>query len=329
LQTTKTILLLLLVLPLFSLAAARPSRLKFDSTVYDFGTTNTPPSLTGTFSFQNSSSVTTMLRRPSTSCGCAVASVTPERLHPGERATLVFTINLAGYQRGLMEKTIYIQADHPGETGVTLIAKANLIPLYDMEPSQLSLGDLPLGATTNATARLWRTDGKPLDIARLLPSQPNIAARLEPLPNSNTTALVHVKVKSEGGARWFYERVGFHRNAETQEVAAVGIYARFVGDVVLSREEIYWAIVNRAIPGNRTFRVKASDPARTLEIKNLACTVPEVVLKSEPASGGGYEIILTLRRLPAETTRGTVSFDTNMASQPKVTVPITINMLRF
>ncbi len=323
----RTILTLFIAVPLL---AATPSRLKFDSTVCDFGTTNTPPSLTGTFTFQNSGSTPMMLRRPVTSCGCAVASVKPERLQPGKRGELVFTITLAVYMRGAIEKQIYIQADNPGEMGVTLIAKANLIPLYDTEPMQISLGELRLNAVTNATIRLWRTDGKPLDIARLQPSQSNITARIEPLANSNNTATVQVEIKGGGTPHWFYERIGFYREGSTQEVAMVPIYARIVGDVVLSREEVYWAIVNRAMPGSRSFRVKASDPSRTLTITNLACTVPGVAMNSAPGPGGvGYEVTLELHRLPAQTVRGTISFDTNMPSQPKVTIPITINILKF
>jgi len=323
----RTILALFVAAPLL---AATPSRLKFDSTVCDFGTTNTPPSLTGTFTFQNTGSVPMMLRRPVTSCGCAVASVNPERLQPGQRGELVFTINLGGYVRGPIEKHIYVQADNPGETGVTLIAKANLVPLYDIEPMQLSFGELRLGTVTNATVRLWRTDGKPLAISAVTPSQSNITARLESLPNSNNTALVHIAVTAEGAPGWFYPRIAFYREGSTQEVAMVPIYTRIVGDVVLSREEVYWAVVNRAMPGSRSFRVKASDPARTLTITNLACTLPEITMKSTPGLGGvGYEVTLELRRLPAQTVRGTISFDTNMPTQPKITIPITINMLKF
>jgi hypothetical protein len=328
LQIVRTILALFIAVPL--LAATKPSHLKFDSTVCDFGTTNTPRSLTGTFSFQNNGSETLTLRRPVTSCGCAIARVEPERLSPAQRGELVFTINLSNYMRGPIEKHIYVQADRPGETGVTLTAKANLIPLFDTEPMQLSFGELRVGESTNATVRLWRTDGKPLEITTITPSQPNITARLEPLPNSNNTAYVHVELKGEGLPRWFYERVGLRTATETQDVAVVPIYARFVGDVVLSREEIYWAVVNRLLPGTRTFRVKASDPARKLEIKNLTCTLPDITMQMAPGPGGiGYEITLQLRRLPPETVRGTISFDTDVPSQPKITIPITINMLRF
>jgi len=323
----RTMLALFIAVPLL---AATPSRLKFDSTVCDFGTTNTPPSLTGAFTFQNAGNTPLMLRRPVTSCGCAVASVKPERLAPGERGELVFTIALTGYQRGIIEKTIYLQADAPGETGVTLRAKANLVPLYDIEPFQLSFGELRVGESTNATVRLWRTDGKPLAITTVTPSQPNISARLEPLPGSNNTALVQIKVTGEGAPRWFYERVGLRPPTATQDVAVVSIYARIVGDVVVSREEIYWAIGNRAMPGSRSFRIKAADPNRALVITNLACTLPDIVMKPGTGPGGiGYEIILELRRLPKETARGAISFDTNMATQPRVTIPITINLLKF
>ncbi|MCX7887320.1 MAG: hypothetical protein N3B01_08745, partial [Verrucomicrobiae bacterium] len=127
-----------------------------------------------------------------------------------------------------------------------------------------------------------------------------------------------------------YERVDFYTACATQAVVSLPIYARFVGDVVLNREEIYWAIVNRAMPGTRTFRVKGSDPSLALSISNLSCTIPGVEMKATPLQGeSGYEVTLELRRVPRETVRGEISFETNAASQPRITLPITINVLRF
>lgn len=308
----------------------KPMPLRFEPHVYDFGTTNTPPSLTGTFTFQNVGSEPIRFRKPSTSCGCAIASMKPELLQAGERGELVFTISLTGFTRGPIEKQIYVMAEGFAATGMTLTAKANLIPLYESDPQQISVGDMRLGAATNMSVRLWRTDGKPLAITRLQPSLPSITARLETAPHSNSVANLHVEIKAEGTPRWMYERIGLYGENPTQEVANVPIYGRLVGDVVLSREEIYWAVANRMTPGTRSFRVKASDPNRKLEIKNLTCTLKEVAMTCQPMPGGpGYEVLLELKNLPAATTKGAISFETNIPSQPRVTVPITINMLRF
>lgn len=89
------------------------------------------------------------IRHPATSCGYTIASVNHERLTPSERGTIVFTLNLGSFSRGPVEKHIYVQTDSPGATGVILTVKANLVPLYDTEPMQLSFGELRVGESTN------------------------------------------------------------------------------------------------------------------------------------------------------------------------------------
>jgi len=313
-----------------STPALPPIPVRVEPREYNFGTTNTPPSLTGTFTFQNIGNEPIRFRKPSTSCGCAVASLEPPVLPPGGEGKLTFVINLTGFTRGKIEKQIYVQAEGYSPTGTTLTIKADLVPLYENDPMQLNLGDMRLGETTNFTVRLWRTDNQPLDITRLQPSQPSIVARMEPVPGSNSVATLQIAVKAEGNPRWVYERIGLYAANPTQEVASVPIYGRFVGDIVLSREEIYWAVVNRQIPGSRSFRVRASDPKQKLEIRNLTCTLKEVALTCRPLpEAQGYEVLIELKNLPAATTKGTISFETNMPGQPRVTVPLTINMLRF
>jgi hypothetical protein len=314
--------------PLPKTSTTRPT-LKFDTDAYDFGTTNAFKTLTGTFTFHNVSSVPLKFKQPQTTCGCAVARVTPDCLQPGARGELEFNLNLSLFMRGPVEKLIYLETEPAGFVNV-LHVKANLIPLYDTDPLSLNFNDIRIGSRTNATVRLWRNDTKPLEITRLAASQSNVTARLEPIATNNTARL-QIDFRVEGPPRWFYERVYiFSTLNPTQEVAAVPIYARIVGDVVLSREEIYWAVVNLEQPGFRTLRVKASDPTRQLEIKNLACSLPYVALETAPGAGGvGYEITARLRRLPAATERGAITFDTNMPTQPRITVPLIINMLRF
>src|SRR5882724_5930019 len=69
-------------------------KIQFDRTSYDFGVTSLVESVTGTFTFQNAGDGVLELQKPKPSCGCTVTSVKPEKLQPGEKGELVFTIRL-------------------------------------------------------------------------------------------------------------------------------------------------------------------------------------------------------------------------------------------
>src|ERR1043166_2107502 len=69
-------------------AASQPApKIQFDKTVYDFGNTSMVQQLTGTFTFENTGVGVLELKKPTTSCGCTVASVKPETLRPEEHTS--------------------------------------------------------------------------------------------------------------------------------------------------------------------------------------------------------------------------------------------------
>jgi hypothetical protein len=231
--------------------------------------------------------------------------------------------------RGQIEKQIHIEPDLPGAAAVSLVTKVNVVPLYDADPMQVNLGDMREGASTNLSVRVWRADKKSLGSIALQPSQPFIVATLEPLPGKGAEAMMQVQITADGKPRWLYERVAVLAGTPTQEVAAVNLYGRVVGEVVMSREEIYWAVVKGRATTTRSFRVSSSTPGKKFKIGNLACTLKEVQIRSDPLlDGQGYEVTIELRQIPARTTRGEISFTTSLEKQPRMSLPITINVIQ-
>src|SRR6476619_1745054 len=69
-------------------------KIQFDQTVYDFGKTSQVERVTGTFTFKNAGDGVLKINKPTTSCGCTVASLKSDVLQPGEKGELTFTLNL-------------------------------------------------------------------------------------------------------------------------------------------------------------------------------------------------------------------------------------------
>jgi hypothetical protein len=193
------------------LAAEEPAKttgkpkIKFDQTVYDFGKTSQVEKVSGTFTFQNVGDAPLKMGKPTTTCGCTVAGVKPEVLQPGEKGQLDFSLSL-GRTRQIIQKNIIVESNDPDSPKTTLTVKADYTPLYQIAPISFYT-NIRKGETTNLTATVSRSDGKPFTVAKIKPSQSWIEAKAEPVPNSTNHAVqIKATLKPEGSPRYFKEK---------------------------------------------------------------------------------------------------------------------------
>ena len=311
-------------------------KLQFDSTVYDFGATSLVESVTGTFTFHNAGDAELKLQKPVPSCGCTVASVKPDVLKPGEKGELVFTLRLGG-NRGHVEKHINVPSNDPQSPNINLAIKTELVQILEVTPAQVMIGDIRQGTTTNVTVQVRRTDGKALSILKAeVTGNSVLRARVEPW-DTNQTAKVIIEVVGEGQPRRFSDQVKISIDGNTQVVASIPVQGQLMGDVNITPEQVFWGIPDpERWPGTypeamttRRITVTAGQPGKPLEIQNVTSSLKEVSIELVTVEKGKtYILVAKLTVAPKEPTRGTISFDTNVPSQPKIVVPVTINVLK-
>ncbi len=312
-------------------------KIHFDQTVWDFGKTSQVQSVSGTFKFKNLGEGVLKIQPPKPSCGCTVVSLKPDTLQPGESGELGFTFYL-GFVRAVLEKHIEIQSNDPQTPQVSLTVKADYTPLYEVTPMILT-PNLPFNlSVTNLVTTITRTDGKPLQDLRLEPSKPWIVPRLEPNSKADeTNARVRVEVQREGTPRRFNEFIQLHTADHTNgPVSTIFVYGRFMGEVSVNPEALYWNIIDPA-------KVKAERPeavvtqrlaigsatGKAFEITNAQSTVKGLKLEIVPKEPGKvYELVAKLEDIPEQTVGGNVSFETSVAAQSKVDVPVIVNVSR-
>jgi hypothetical protein len=313
-------------------------RIQFDKTVYDFGRTSMVQQLTGKFTYQNVGNAVLQLRNPTTSCGCTVASVEPETLKPGEKGELVFTLTVGPSVRGRVEKSITVPSNDPTTPSVELAVQVDMTSVFDFSPRQISLGDMRQGAITNVAVLVKRTDGKKLVISRADAAVNFIRTRIEPLEeSSNTSARIWIEAKAEGAPRRFVWIVRVYGEDALQLLFTVTAFGRVVGEVTLNPEVLRWNIEDPEhwpdgqpeSMTTRKVRVEASDKGNSLEVKNATSSLKALrVSVVAVETGRVYEVVASLSEPPKETENGTISFETNRASQPSVLVPVTINVVK-
>ncbi len=314
--------------------AGPPPKLQFDKTVYDFGPTGLVDSVTGTFTFQNTGAGELKIDKPQPSCGCTVASVKPDTLKPGEKGELVFTVRVAG-QRGHLEKHITVPSNDPLAGKVSLSIKIEIRQIIDVSPQSIQLGNVRQGTSTNVSVLVRRTDGNKLAISKAEPSNKMLTTRIEPVEGTNAdSANIIIGVSSEGTPRQFSENVKVSIEGVAQPVAVVTLNGRLLGDVLVDPPILYWPITDtsatnsEALPA-REIKLSATRPDLTLEIKNLATNIKELSLDLVTKDAGkSYVIVAKFSQVPKQSAQGTITFETNTTTQPKVTIPVTLTVLK-
>ena len=312
-------------------------RIYFDQTVFDFGKTSQVATVTGIFTFQNTGDGILKIEPPKPSCGCTAAEVKPDTLQPGETGELPFTLNLGQY-RAMLEKRITVRSNDPKTPEINLAIKVDYTPLYELNP--VTLSPIVAFGASDATqfTTLTRTDGKPLRIARLDPSKPWITAKLERAPNGDESITgIRITVKRDGTPRRFAEYVQIYSEGQTNTpVTSIYVYGQMQGQIVLNPEALYWSVSEGAVAATdrpeatilRRVIIRSSTDA-PMALKNPQSTIKGVTVELIPKEEGkAYELIARLDEVPPSTVSGNVSFETSVAAQSRIEVPIIVNVFK-
>jgi hypothetical protein len=314
--------------------AGPPPKIQFDKTVYDFGVTSFVESVTGTFSFSNAGEGDLKVGAPKPSCGCTVASVKPDSLKPGEKGELVFKVNV-GTAHGALEKHITVPSNDPQAPSINLAIKVDVKQVIEITPTAVSLGSIQQGASASGSVTILRLDGKKLVLGKVETANKMLHARVEPVEGTNAdqAAKVVIELKGDGAPARLNENVKVFAEGISQSIGSIYVTGQVLGDVTIDHESLYWSVMDPArVPANsppaqqvRRVTITSTRSDRALEIKNVASSLKDLTVElSTIETGKVYAVIATLDGKPEKSEQGTVSFDTNMPSQPKITIPVTV-----
>lgn len=319
-------------------ASSGAPKITFDKTTYDWGSTSMVTKLEGTIVISNTGDAPLENLQAKPSCGCTSAPLKTNKLAPGEKTELQFSLNVGAMNRGHMSKQITITCNDPKQPSTVLTLKADIVSLYDITPTVLNAGDIRIGTETNLTLLVKRTDGKPHGITKADGTTAALKATFEPASGSVDSGTVRVTVTAEGAPRRFNDSVRIFGENTNQPVAVITVMGRVVGDLTLSQDTMFWGIANAEDwPGERgetaTTRriiITCSTTDTKPEFSNLRCeTMPDLKVALKPvAEGKTYELSAVLEKAPKENAVGTIKFDTNLKSQPTVEVRYTINVMK-
>ncbi len=317
-------------------AEAAP-KIQFESLVHDFGKTSQVEAVTGTFKFKNVGDEVLKLEPPKPSCGCTLTELKSNTLQPGESGELPFTMHL-GQAKAVFDKRIAVKSNDPVTPEVSLVIKADYTPLYEINPLTLA-PKLEFGMSETAQfTTIVRTDGKPLRLGKLISSKPWITAVIDPAAKTDqSTTRIRIAIKRDGAPRRFNEYVHVYAADQTNTpVTSIYVYGQIMGEVSYSPEALYWSITpnTKTTPDAaeaqilRRITIRSAD-GKPIELKNPQTTIKglKVELVSKEA-GKVYELVARLNDVPGSTVSGNVSFETSVAAQSRIEVPVIVNVFK-
>jgi hypothetical protein len=79
----------------------------------------------------------------------------------------------------------------------------------------------------------------------------------------------------------------------------------------------------------RRVAVTSTRPEQSLEVKNLSSSLKDLSVELVTVqTGKTYSVVARFAETPKESERGTISFETNTSTQPKITIPVTVTVLK-
>ena len=311
-------------------------KLKFETMVYDFGVTSQVDRLQGTFVFTNAGDAVLKIQKPAPSCGCTVAGVKPETVPPGEKGELTFHVNLS-QGAGHIEKYITVPSNDPQNPSQRLTIKVDIRKIYDIQPSQMSVGMLREGTATNVTFTVRRVDGKELVLTKVEADSQMLSGKIEVGGETNNpSAKIAVQVKATGALRQFTEGLRVYAEDTNAPAIRLSISGRVVGELTVMPESLLWSITDpENWPGARPIAVtmrrviiSTAQTGQPFEVSKLTCNLPDLDLELQTVeTGRTYAVVTKLPKAPGVTKQGMIKFETNLPKYPEVQIPVVIQVL--
>jgi hypothetical protein len=177
-----------------------------------------------------------------------------------------------------------------------------------------------------------------LQIVKLDTSKPWITATVEPAAKpDDTAARIRITVQRDGSPRRFNEYVHVYTAEQTNTPASsIYLYGQIMGEVSLSPEALYWSVPNTtntpaARPEAQTTQrvtIRSAD-GQAIALTNAQSSIKGIkveLVTMEP--GKVYELVARLDEVPASSVGGNVSFETSVAAQPRIEVPVIVNVFK-
>ncbi|OGL44620.1 MAG: hypothetical protein A2161_11110 [Candidatus Schekmanbacteria bacterium RBG_13_48_7] len=295
----------------------------FEELKFDFGKLNQNEKSTHEFKFKNTGQENLVIEGVKSTCGCTAAITSAKELAPGETGSISVTLD-PGNLQGKISKAIIVNTNDPAQKTLRLQIDALVAVDIEVKPEQLFFGKKFYDETeTKQIFLVNHMENKELQISKIEsdPKTTNLTWKFNKIDSNKFQIDVTLMKGSAPGS--FNPSLIIYTNSEKQPQIRVSVKAEILGDIVVNPERISFGVI---VPGEAVIRkVEIFHRASSnFKITKVTTDISKIVTELKTLEPGKrYQLTVTIPKdmSPENRISGMINIETNVKSQPKITIP--------
>lgn len=243
----------------------------FPSHEQDFGKVQRGAILNHQFIVNNTLGAEVRIKGLRVSCGCTKATISSNRLGPGESATIDAVMDTSGFQ-GSKSVTIFVQFDRPRRVEVPLRVSCISQGTDNKGTSEVDFGIVPSGKAMAKRMNVDYVGTVDWQVTGLDYGNPSFRAEIQEVARDKESGKVRYELTITLGADappgTLEDQIRIHTNDPKEPEIVVIAKAKVESDITVSPESLH---LTGLIPGQQVTKnviVKAASPFRVTRVDN-------------------------------------------------------------
>lgn len=298
--------------------------LSFEIDKVDFGEMEQQSEANKEVVFKNTGNATLEIKDVQSSCGCTAAIPTDRTIEPGEKGILNVSFK-SGKSVGDVEKVITVVTNDSINPRTRLPVKAFVKTDIKLEPRSIDFGEVQLGESKTAEARLMSQNGKPFEILFVEVDSSQFDYSIKPVEeDGNPGYIFELTLKPTRKPQSFYKVVNLRTDNTRLPVFRLPVVAKILGNMRIEPR----TVLLRGVMGGEEQSAKVTiETLGDARVKLLGTETTKGIVSvntrtlEEEAS---YEITVSYTPDKPGRQKDYLVVSTDDEFEPEVRIPITI-----
>lgn len=301
-------------------AAPAQPRIACEQPEFDFGEIDNNQVVEHTFVVRNDGDGVLEIARVRPACGCTVASISSQRLEPGQTADITSRLSLQG-RVGVQHKTIAVESNDPNNPVFTLTMKGTALTEVVVNPQRIFVNDLMPDTPTEHRIDILSNASAPMTLRSASAGNPLLTTDIEVVEEGRRYAvIVRTPTNLPRGAT--YGRVLIETDNAKMPSIQVPFQFNVVGELAVAPEEL--AMVEQPeSPISRNIVVR---PGTVKEFKMLSAEapLPDMEIVTREMGENGYMLQINNIRPTMDLNGTSITIKTDVPGLETIQVPFRV-----
>ena len=298
--------------------------LTFEVAKVDFGEIEQQQELTKEVVFKNSGNEVLEITDVKSSCGCTAAVPSDRTIDPGEKGILNVSFK-SGRSQGEIEKVITVLTNDTLRTAYRLPVVAVVKTDIELEPRAIDFGEVKLGETAKAEARLISKNGEPFEIIFIEADSNRFDYSISPVEeDGNPGYKIDVTLKPSATPQSFYKVINLRTDNARMPICRLTVVANILGNVKIDPRTVLMRGVMGGDDQTKTITIESVGNAT---VKLLGAETTKSIVKLETRTleeGKSYEVVVSYTPDKPGRQKDYLVVRTDDEFEKEVRIPITI-----